>query len=461
MPTASSGSAPYNVDGRGQQNTTKTTWAVGDNVVKLEQPFDYPSAIPSIVTKTTREISDSYRTTKLGRDIPATQALRAADATFKCRTPNTSDTRYEIPLDNADLIAPILDYQTMFRIGSEFFVVDSADGAVDAVSGTKRPKQVRNPNTSGGTVTMLFNGGKTTIYDDVEIHGGALRLFGSDGINLAAVISNDDGHVGDGSILDSKTGVSGLTVFGPGTFTSDLKVKFENCVSTGVCASADKIWMKAETGSIDMGETLYMTGKIKVTQDESDKIFHVDNLGSAGTGGTTGPKDFAIYQSGAIDSFGIEKYWTSNGGRRYTYVAADATAGIGQLQTSPLQVNQNYLLNVTSTSNMVVYLPTDAQTGDMIRFVELSGNLTYNTSLVIRALKIGNVATAIQGDATGTKINSGSGNPLPAAWDSGELIIQSRNASFGLVYVGNYDILGSTESQTIPASLRGWWLMEL
>ena len=87
--------------------------------------------------------------------------------------------------------------------------------------------------------------------------------------------------------------------------------------------------------------------------------------------------------------------------------------------------------------------------------------MTYNTSLVIRALKIGGVSTKIQGDSSGTKINSGSGNPLPTAWDSGELVIQSRNASFGLVFVGNYDILGSAESQTIPSSLRGWWLMEL
>ena len=214
------------------------------------------------------------------------------------------------------------------------------------------------------------------------------------------------------------------------------------------------------TGSVAMGESFYMKGKLKVTGDETDKIFQIDNLGSAGTN-TVGPKDFTIYQSGAIDSFGIEKYWTAGGGRRYTYVAADSVAGIGQLQTSPLQINQNYLLNVTSASNMVLYLPDDAQTGDMIRFVELSGNLTYNTSLVIRALKIGGVSTAIQGDATGTKINAGSGNPLPTAWDSGELVIQSRNASFGLVFVGNYDIVGTAASQTIPSNLRGWWLQEL
>jgi len=119
------------------------------------------------------------------------------------------------------------------------------------------------------------------------------------------------------------------------------------------------------------------------------------------------------------------------------------------------------MINVTSNSNMVLYLPDNAQTGDMIRFVELSGNLTYNTSLILRALKINSVATAVQGDTTGTKIQAGSATPAGTAWDSGELIIQTRNASFGLVYAGEYDILGSASSQIIPSSLRGWWLLEL
>ena len=97
----------------------------------------------------------------------------------------------------------------------------------------------------------------------------------------------------------------------------------------------------------------------------------------------------------------------------------------------------------------------------MIRFIELSGNLTYNTSLVIRALKIQNNATPIQGDSTGSRITSGSGQTLTTAWDSGELVIQSRNAAFGLIYVGTLDIEGSTNAQTIPPGLRGWWLVEL
>ena len=117
---------------------------------------------------------------------------------------------------------------------------------------------------------------------------------------------------------------------------------------------------------------------------------------------------------------------------------------------------------------MILYLPGDAtasvaqpQTGDMIRFIEVSGNLTYNTSLILRANKISAIATAIQGDTTGTRIQAGSAAPAGSAWDSGELIIQTRNASFGLIYAGNVDIEGSVNAQTIPPSLRGWWLMEL
>ena len=190
-------------------------------------------------------------------------------------------------------------------------------------------------------------------------------------------------------------------------------------------------------------------------------MFHIDNLGSAGVGGTEGAKDFRIYQNNAIDSFGIEKYWTGNGGRRHTYVAYDPTTGIGQQVANPLQVNNNYLINSSSGANMVLYLPDNAQTGDMIRFTELSGNLTFNTSLILRALKIANVATAVQGDTSGTKIGAGSDVTNPSAWDSGELIIQTRNASFGLVFAGTVDIEGSANAQTIPPSLRGWWLMEL
>jgi len=119
-------------------------------------------------------------------------------------------------------------------------------------------------------------------------------------------------------------------------------------------------------------------------------------------------------------------------------------------------------LNLTVGGNIVLYLPTNAVTGDIIRFIELTGNLSYNTSLIIRALKISNNATAIQGDFTGSRITSGTGSALLGqAWDSGELIVQTRNASFGLLYVGNTDAPNDPLATEIPSNLRGWWLVEL
>ena len=122
--------------------------------------------------------------------------------------------------------------------------------------------------------------------------------------------------------------------------------------------------------------------------------------------------------------------------------------------------NNNYLINTQSGSNIVMYLPSTAETGDMIRFVEVSGNLTYNTSLVLRALKVNNTPVAIQGDVTGTKIQAGAGQ-MQTAWDSGELVVQTRNSSFGLIYVGATDAAGDPNASTIPSNLRGWWLTEL
>ena len=439
LPTSSN--ATYTNGGRGVEGTTAINAGVGLNVVKLNK----------------------LGTTTLLEDLPATRALRApaTGKTFKARTPNTLDTRLELGLVNADLIQPKLDYIQFIRIGSEFFLTDSVDGSLDAFYAIKMPKSVRIPNTVGTALVDLFGGGHTVVNDDLTINSGVFRMYGSDSKTLVLSIANDDGHAGDGSIEDPVTNTNGMTLKGAANFFGNLRIFYEACQSTGVCNSVESIKMESLTGSVFFGEKYYQKGKVLAIESATDKMFQIDNLGSAGAGGTVGPKDFTIYHNNAIDSFGIEKYWTANGGRRHTYVAFDITTGIGQQETNPLQVNNNYLINATSGSNMVLYLPDNPQTGDMIRFTELSGNLTYNTSLIIRAKRVNSVATAIQGDTTGSKLDAGAGQARTVAWDSGELVVQTRNSAFGLVYVGTYDIEGSTSQQTIPASLRGWWLMEL
>ena len=90
-------------------------------------------------------------------------------------------------------------------------------------------------------------------------------------------------------------------------------------------------------------------------------------------------------------------------------------------------------------------------TGDVIRITEVGGQLTYNNSLVIRAPIVGGEPVAIQGDTEGTKLGG-----LSSPYSSGELVVQNRNASFGLIYVGQTD-----GDNFIPAAYQGWWLTEL
>ena len=166
------------------------------------------------------------------------------------------------------------------------------------------------------------------------------------------------------------------------------------------------------------------------TPNSTDYALNITNLGQSAD------RSFRIRQDAAIDAFGNTNFFNRNGGRRWDFVNSDQTLNSGR----------NYIVAVSATT--VLTLPNDAETGDMIRFIEVSGALSYATSLIIRAPQ----SVAIQGDSAGT--NAGG---LASAYAGGELIIQTRNAGFGLVYMGPNDGGGAV----IPPAYRGWWLTEI
>ena len=435
----------YNVDypassypngGRGQEGTTPQQFLPGPTVVKIQK---------------------DERVAYLTEAIPATGRTQAP-------SPNTNPARIVLKLDNGNLVAQKLDYEQFIRIGNEFFLPDSIDGSIDNNFGVKMPKSIRtayDPVEAEKNIDRYFGGGKLTVHDNIDMVSGNLRMYGTNGKTLIFNIANDDGHPGDGAILDPVTGRSGMYLNGRADIYGKLRVFEQVCQENGTCTNELKFDVDNNDGSVRLGDSLYIKGQLLENESNQDIVLHVDNLGGAGQGGTAGPRDFIMYQDGSIDAFGITRYFNKNGGRRWTYIAQSST-GFGQVQANPLQPNGNYLINAPSGGNMVVYLPSDGvQTGDMIRFIEISGNLAYNTNLVIRALKNGTEAVPIQGDSTGTKANVGSSAPLAIAWDSGELIVQTRNASFGLVYVGTTDSEGDVNASEIPTDLRGWWLVEL
>ena len=108
------------------------------------------------------------------------------------------------------------------------------------------------------------------------------------------------------------------------------------------------------------------------------------------------------------------------------------------------------MVNVTADDTLVLTLPDDPITGDTVKIIEVGGDLNYRTSLVLRAPGIG---VKVQGDDSGTLLG-GLASPYP----SGELVVQTPNAAFTLIYLGG---TASDGRVGIPTTDQGWWLMEV
>ena len=118
--------------------------------------------------------------------------------------------------------------------------------------------------------------------------------------------------------------------------------------------------------------------------------------------------------------------------------------------TAPtLVANTNYFIKPGGTGVVLVLkLPSTPATGDMIRVIDIGGNLSYNCQLVVRA----GSNIELQGDATGTTLGG-----LGVAHNGGELIVNTPNVGLGLVYVGSTDAAGTS----ISSGDQGWRIVEV
>ena len=114
----------------------------------------------------------------------------------------------------------------------------------------------------------------------------------------------------------------------------------------------------------------------------------------------------------------------------------------------------NYFVN--ATGNTLLRLPQNPLIGDTIRIIDISGNLTYNLTLVVRAPD--NVR--VQGSSSNTARSLTSGVPVSSfvGYNGGELVVQTPYASFGLVYAGSTTPGGNPG---VPSGLTGWYLMDV
>ena len=323
----------------------------------------------------------------------------------------------EIGLKNSDVVPMFLDREYWLLIDNEIFFVNSS---------------ITN---DGGTTLVKkdFHHGRLDVYDDVKFIGSNFEITGTDNnVPILKLINNDEHHFEGGALdINAATDISGaLRVFPSKCVEDPDAIQFTNK------SFVPTFRVEPEFGDTFVGRLLDVAGIAGTNPTNTQPILDVRNLG------VNGVNSFTVMQDGSINAFGLTGYKNKNGGHISKFLNSTAT----------LSVNINYIVAVApSTGALILTLPDNPETGDIIRITEVAGALTYNNSLVIRAPIIGGEPVALQGDTAGTKLGG-----LSTPYGSGELVVQNRNASFGLIFVGQTD-----GDNFIPTVYQGWWLTEL
>jgi len=270
------------------------------------------------------------------------------------------------------------------------------------------------------------------------INGGDLKIFGSDGTTNKLQLINSSGDLTVAGVIKS-TATSGTSVF-----ESDLRLNggdFQITRGTPWVGGASAV----------LGDIINAGGiTYKVTQAGTFAATvppsHVSGAQLNGTVQLTVFNHFRVNNTGSIDMGGINNYFTPSGGRTWVYAATDVVTA---------QSNVNYFIG--PTANMLIKLPASPATGDMIRFLDIRGGLTFNLSVIVRAP----TSIRVQGDDTntGTAVMGASFASQLTGYNGGELIVQTPHAGLGLIFAGSVNVDGTPSG--IPDASLGWWLVEV
>ena len=159
-----------------------------------------------------------------------------------------------------------------------------------------------------------------------------------------------------------------------------------------------------------------------------------------------GVEVFAVDDDGSLNIGGITNYFSSTGGRKWVVANNNIINAVA---------NVNYFVDISGTS--LFKLPANAQMGDMIRIIDIGGILSYDKSLVVRAPNLVRIQGSVSN--TGTSVTGNTlGENFSLTHDGGELVVQTPNAAFGLVYAGTSDADGGPGANPNKA---GWYLMDV
>ena len=298
-----------------------------------------------------------------------------------------------------------------------FFVVDSLFGNAHQLN--------MNEFTHGGT---LGGSGDLTIGRNFEMIGGGLTIYDSVRNTKLLSFTNDDGHADHLGLL---------------YLNGDLTARGNmSWYSAGDPESIGAYGVLPTLSVNSLGEVVAGTS-VTIRGEGSTAPTAVPQLSLTNLG-VNGVYTYDINKDASINAYGIDNFITRTGGTHTRYIATGA-----EESATYLIPNITYMVNVETSDEFVVYLPANPITGDTVNIIDVGGNLTYNTSLIVRAQGIG---TRVQGDSTGTILGG-----LTVQYPSGELVVQTPNAAFTLIYLGGVDSNGGV----VGGSASGWWLKEV
>ena len=263
-------------------------------------------------------------------------------------------------------------------------------------------------NCGSSTVPLRTTFEIDTATGDIFSYGGSISIFNEDGTTPRLVFDNSSGDfITYGSFSATGTGES--------NFGGDLRIAGDLYVEGG---------------------DLRVYTKTAISNLPRNAPNNVRNVGD---------EIFSVSDNGSVNIAGISNYFTRTGGVKWEY-NSDSTI--------TAESNVNYFVN--AVGNTIFRLPQNPLIGDTIRVIDISGNLTYNLSLVVRAPDNTNVQGNISN--TGTALLSSIPSSSFAGYNGGELIVQTPYAAFALVYAGAATPDGNPG---VPSSLTGWYLMDV
>ena len=282
-----------------------------------------------------------------------------------------------------------------------------------------------------GDGAKSYRNGSVDVADNLTLTGGNFVIYDSVRQTKLFQFVNDDGHADHSGLINWDAGV---------VARGDIYLYPTSCPENVILnPSCTPSFSVDNLGNVTAQTTFTITGVGSSTPTE-ENVFSVQNLG------INGGSQFNIKQDRSIDAFGLSNFTTSTGARHTRYISAASPEA-----DLILIANIVYMVNIQNTQTVIVTLPDAPQTGDIVRMIDVGGNLKYDTTLVIRTPETS--GTPIQGDSTGTLF----GDRI-TAYPSGELVVQTPNAAFALIYLGSTD---SNDQIGIPTSVQGWWLMEV